>query len=168
MSEVFVGIGSNIEPEKNVRAAVQLLRRHAHIISVSTFYLTPPIDRPEQSPFYNGVARVDTALSIEEFKEFILRRIENELGRKRTEDKYAARTIDLDVLLYDRREDCVDSEITERPFLAIPLFELAPNLKIPGLNREIKDIVKSLAKMDMKALPEFTEQLRREIGYEHG
>lgn len=144
MSRVFVGIGSNIEPEKNVRNALRLLSREFPIAGISTFYRTPAERQPEQPPFYNGVIEIETALPAADLKT-CLRRIENVLGRKRTEDKFASRTIDLDI---------ISSEDMQRPFVAIPLHELAP------------DLVQEPAKTgEMEPLPEFTEQLRSEIDY---
>lgn len=145
MSRVFVGVGSNIEPEKNVRNALRLLSREFPIVGISTFYRTPAERQPEQPPFVNGVIEIETDLHAADLKT-CLRQIENVLGRIRTEDKFASRTIDLDI---------ISSEEMQRPFVAIPLHELAP------------DLVQEPTKTgEIEPLPEFTGQLRNEV--EHG
>src|SRR3990170_4754101 len=101
MPRAFVAVGSNIDPETNVRRALLLLAREVRLLGISTFYQTKPIDRPDQPPFYNGVIEIETELPPGELKHSLLRRIERELGRVRTEDKHAPRAIDLDLLLYD-------------------------------------------------------------------
>jgi hypothetical protein len=56
-----------------------------------------------------------------------------------------------------------DPRIAERPFLALPLRELAPDLVIPGSGRPIREIAAELDGRDMRPLPEYTEALRREV-----
>jgi len=162
MTRVFVGVGSNINPADNVRRAICLLGRKVRILGISTFYLTEALGRPHDLPFYNGVVAVEIDLPPTALKESALRRIEQEMGRRWTEDKYAPRVIDLDILFYEGQADSVDSEIGMRPFLAIPLYELSPDLMLPGLGA-IKDIAGALSNNDMKPLSEFTEQLRIDI-----
>ena len=172
MGHAFISVGSNIGPAQNVRRAVRLLGRQVRIVGVSTFYRTKPLGRPEQPEFYNGVVAVETDIPAGELKHRVLRGIEEQLGRRRTEDKYAPRTIDLDVLLYDElvidRDDLVipDPEIAHRPFLAIPLEELAPELVLPGSGRPIKGIAAAFADHQMSPLPECTARLRKSV--EHG
>ncbi len=146
MARAFIGVGSNIDAEENVRAAVRRLCGLMRFTGVSLFYRTAPWERAEQPPFINGVVAVETELPPAELKFAVLRRIEDELGRRRGEDKYAARSIDLDLLVYDAME--LDSEelvlpapeITRRPFLALPLAQLAPELVLPGTTRRMWEI----------------------------
>ena len=169
MGRAFISVASNIDPAENVRRALRLLSREVRIVAVSTFYRTRPLGRPEQDDFYNGVLEVQTGVPPAELKHAVLRRIEEQLGRERTEDKYGPRTVDLDVLLYDElvmdTDDLVlpDPDIPHRPFLAIPLHELAPELVLPGSGRPIQDIAAALADHDMQPLPEYTELLRESV-----
>ncbi len=169
MARVFIGLGSNINPEQNVRQALRLLGREVRMVALSTFYRTQAEGPPGQPPFYNGVAQVETDIPPGRLKHSVLRRIEEELGRQRTEDKYAPRTIDLDVLLYD---DLVVAEeglriphpqIAQRAFLAIPLQELAPELTLPNSGRPIAEIAAALAHHKMEPLGDYTEVLRKEM-----
>lgn len=169
MPIAYIGIGSNIDPEDNVHRALSLLRRHVRIVAVSTFYRTKPLFRPEQQDYYNGVVEAQTDLTPGELKGLVLRQIEDELRRLRTSDPYASRTIDLDLLIYDDLSGVIDGirlpdpDITSRPFLALALYELAPEMRIPGSRVPIKDIAESLVYNDIEPLPEYTQALRREV-----
>jgi len=169
MPRAFIGIGSNIEPENNIREALRLLAKSARIVSISTFYREPAIDRPEAPDFYNGVVAIDTDLSPITLKWKVLRAIEAVLGRGRTPDKYASRTIDLDLLLYG---DCVlssseltlpDADILRRAFIAVPLSEIAPELVLPGFGIPIRQLAERLPAEGMQPLGEYTRQLRSEL-----
>jgi 2-amino-4-hydroxy-6-hydroxymethyldihydropteridine diphosphokinase len=169
---VFVGVGSNIEPESNVRRALGLLARQVRVRALSTFYRTPAIGEPGGPPFLDGVVEVSTALPPRALKLEVLRRIEAQLGRRRGADRNAPRPIDLDLLLYgDRveRDDLVlpDPDIVTRPFLALALFELAPALILPDSGRALGDVVAGLVDARMAPLGELSESLRREV-WGHG
>ncbi len=169
MVRAFVAIGSNIEPEENVKKAIRLLALKTRIIGISTVYLTEAEGRPEQPPFYNLVVEVETQMPPREFKYCILRTIEDDVGRIRTEDKYAPRTIDLDLILYDdfalQTEDLTlpDPEILRRPFLAFPLSELSPALVLPGTALTIKEVLAGLSQARMKPMGGFTKVLKKEV-----
>jgi dihydroneopterin aldolase/2-amino-4-hydroxy-6-hydroxymethyldihydropteridine diphosphokinase len=169
MARAFVSIGSNIDPEANVRNAVLQLAGRVRVAAVSTVFRTEPVGPPGQPPYYNCVAEIETDKAPRELKFEVLRRIESELGRTRSSDKFAARTIDLDLILYDEvvmtTNDLTlpDSDIMTRPFLAIPLAELAPNLILPGSGLHIRKVAASLAPNTMKPLESYTEHLRKEL-----
>lgn len=168
MAKAFLSVGSNIDPVENVRRALELLDRHADITGISTVYLTPAENRPEQPSYYNCVIEVETDMPPLEFKLSILRAIEKKLGRERTEDKFAARPIDLDLILYDdvvmENEALIlpDPQILRRAFVAIPLHELSPGLRIPGSGVSLTEIAASLSAHGMKPLNQYTEDLRKE------
>jgi len=169
MVRAFIGIGSNIEPAENVRAAIRTLARQTNLVGISTVYLTGAIGHPEQSPYYNCVVEIETEAPPAEVKYGILRNIENGLGRERTKDKYAPRTIDLDLIAYgDLTMDAEgiklpDPDILERPFLAIPLFELAPDLVLPGYGLRISEIAAKLPQGGMKPLEDYARLLQEEL-----
>jgi 2-amino-4-hydroxy-6-hydroxymethyldihydropteridine diphosphokinase len=169
MVRAFVSVGSNIDPEKNTSRALMALSRDVRIIEVSTVYLTEPVDRPEQPPYYNCVLEIETDLAPLDLKLGVLRRIEAELGRTRGNDAYASRPIDLDLLLYG---DLVmttntltlpDPDIVHRSFLAIPLHELAPELVLPGSRLAVDRVAAAFARKAMTPLATYTERLRKEI-----
>jgi len=169
MARAFIGIGSNIDPAENVQAAIRSLAQKTHLVGISMVYCTDALDRPEQPPYYNCVVEIETEAPPTEVKHGILRTIENNLGRKRTEDKYAPRTIDLDLIVYgDLTMDAEginlpDPEILERPFLAIPLFELAPDMVLAGYGLRIGEIAAKLPQDGMKPLKDYVKLLRKEM-----
>lgn len=142
-ARAFLSLGSNLEPEKNTEAFLRLVAEHPHvrIVAISTFYRTPALPRPgtgiwDDPPFLNGVVEVETSLSAPELSD-LLRKWEEELGRVRGPDRYAPRTMDADLLLYLGRGPSgllpPHPDVLERPFVAIPLMELDPDLVLePG------------------------------------
>jgi len=147
----YIAVGSNIGPEKNVPIAVDLLREKVEVVAVSNFYRTKALHRPEQADYRNGVVAVRTSMTARELKDEILRPIEEILDRQRSEDKYAPRTVDLDLILYGDeviREtglNLPDDDLRERPFIAVPLLELAPELVLPDDGTRLADL--PIAKM---------------------
>jgi 2-amino-4-hydroxy-6-hydroxymethyldihydropteridine diphosphokinase len=167
MAQAFIGVGSNIEPEKNIREALRRLGQYVHLTAISTFYLEPAIDGPDEPAFYNGVVTIETDLRPVKLKQEVLRRIESTLGRQRNANKNAPRTIDLDLLLYD---DLVESDLSlphpdilKRAFVAIPLSELAPDLVLPGAGLPVRQIAERLDAHDMEPLRELTRLLQNEL-----
>ena len=152
-----------------MRAAMHALALRAPIVAISTVYYTKAEGPPGQPAFYNCVVEILTEAAPQELKFHMLRPIEAELGRQRTADKFAPRTIDLDLILYGDlvlvTSDLVlpDPQITDRPFLAIPLNELAPDLKLPGSTSKIADLAAKLSPNKMRPLTAFTNRLRSDI-----
>jgi len=170
VTRAFVSVGSNIDPAANTEEAFRLLGRETRITNISTVYQTEAEGRPEQPPYYNCVVEIDTALPPRDLKLHVLRAIEEKLGRKRGNDKFAARTIDLDLILYDElvlaEEDLTlpDPDITRRPFLAIPVHELAPALVLPGSGVRIAEVARAMTPHHMMPLKSYTLDLRSELG----
>lgn len=162
-TEVYVALGSNVEPLRHIPDAVEQLALAAQVTGLSRFYRTAPIGRPGQPDFVNGVARVRTPLSARDFKWQVLRGIEARLGRTREEDRFAPRTIDLDILLYgDERIDeadlqVPDPEIPERGFLAQGIVDIAPDLRLPGSGQALCSVV---APFEGEVLAGLTDELR--------
>jgi 2-amino-4-hydroxy-6-hydroxymethyldihydropteridine diphosphokinase len=171
MTRAFVGIGSNIEPMENVRCAIRLLDRQVPVVAISTFYRTEPHGLTGSPSFINGVVEIETEVPARDLKYGLLRPLEKELGRQRTSDPNAPRPIDLDLLVYGdqsiRSEELVlpDPDIAERPFLAIPLSELAPDLIPPGFGRTVRNIANLFDIAKMEPLDSFTDAIRKDILY---
>lgn len=162
-------MGSNIEPEENVKKALQLLASKVRIVGISTIYSSEAEGRSKQPSYYNCVIEIETDIPPKELKHTVLRKLEVELGRKRTRDKDAPRTIDLDLILYgdlvQKTKDLVlpDPQIPNRPFLAIPLHELEPDLILPGIGLPIKKAAAHLQPVIMIPLKSYTGLLKKEI-----
>ncbi len=167
---VFVSVGSNIDPEESIAEAIVRLRQRARVTATSTFYWTTPVGRPEQPRFLNGIWQIETSLPARQLKFDVLRGIESDLGRIRTADKYAPRTIDLDVVLYGRlvvdEPDLriPDPDIRQRPFVAVPLLELAPDLILPDTGEKLAGlpVVRQAEGLEMAAA--LTARLRTILG----
>ncbi len=171
MTRAFIGMGSNLEPERNLREALRQLASAVRVVQISTVFETEPIGRPEQASYYNCVAAVETALAPLDLKQDVLRGIENRLGRVRGDDRYAARTIDLDLLLYgdlvvnEAGIEIPDPDILLRPFLAQGLAELAPDIVLPDTGTPVADLVERMDSADFKRLETYTALLRGELNH---
>lgn len=169
MARAFISVGSNIHPAKNVREAIHLLALRTRIVGISTVYQTEAEDRPEQPSYYNCLVEIVTEIPPIELKYEILRKIEEALGRERGADKYAPRTIDLDLIVYDdlvmetRELKLPDPQILSRPYVAIPLGELAPGLVLPGLGLGLEKAAEKLPRDQMEPLHRYTADLRKEM-----
>jgi dihydroneopterin aldolase/2-amino-4-hydroxy-6-hydroxymethyldihydropteridine diphosphokinase len=167
--EAFISAGSNIDPSRHIAQALDRLTERVRVKAVSTFYRNPPVGKSGQPPFFNGVFRIATTLPPRELKLDALRSVESLLNRVRTGDKYAPRTIDLDILLYgntvmDEKDLRIpDPDIRSRPFLAIPLLELAPDLLLPDTGERLDSLQSAKDRSDLTPLPEFTRFLRRKL-----
>ena len=166
----YIAVGSNIQPEANIPAALDKLMSCVRVTASSTFYHTAALQRPGGPEFLNGVWQIETDLDARALKFTVLRRIEEELGRTRTADRYAPRTIDLDLLVYgsaainepDLRVP--DPDIRSRPFLAAALLELAPELVLADSGERLAALASRLcADGTLTADREMTEQLTRII-----
>jgi 2-amino-4-hydroxy-6-hydroxymethyldihydropteridine diphosphokinase len=146
---VYVSLGSNIEPEKNLAAAIQLLRERCVVLALSSAYRTPPMGFTEQADFLNMAVKLTTPLSPLDFKSSVLAPIEQRLGRVRDPlNKNAPRTIDLDISLWD---DAVldygeklwhipEPDILRFAHVAVPLAEIAPDYVHPETGETLKHI----------------------------
>ena len=119
--DCIIGIGSNIEPEQNIAAALFLLRQEQELIAVSSLIKTSPIGIVEQPDFLNGAAKVITEMEIADFKNY-LKKLEDRLMRDRTSPKFGPRTIDLDVVLWDG--EILDPDYYSRDFLKTAVEEI--------------------------------------------
>lgn len=125
----YVSVGSNIQPEHHIDLALQALMCRAQVTAVSTFYRTEPIGRPEQGSYVNGVFEVRTDVPARDMACKLLHPVETQLGRVRSEDRYAPRTMDLDLILYNDVTRC-DASVKlphpdiDRVFVWAPILEL--------------------------------------------
>ena len=144
----YLSLGSNIEPERNLPAAVAYLAQFGRVRAVSTVWETPPVGFSDQPNFLNAAALLETDLSAQALREEAIAVIETGLGRVRTENRNAPRTIDIDIMLFNRdiiqleRRHIPDPEVLERPFVAIPLAEIAPDYVHPETGQTLKNVAK--------------------------
>ncbi|HEY6008570.1 MAG TPA: 2-amino-4-hydroxy-6-hydroxymethyldihydropteridine diphosphokinase [Geobacteraceae bacterium] len=137
LNEAYLSLGSNIFPEENLPAAVRELARFGRVVRVSSVWESPPEGFPDQPRFLNAALLLETSLSAVELKGEAIASIEAQLGRTRGANRNSPRTIDIDIMLFNH--DCLslgsrtipDAEVLERPFVAIPLAEIAPDYRHP-------------------------------------
>ncbi len=166
MSEhVYVSIGSNLGDRLAVlRAAVRALREVSHVrfVAASPVYETEPWETEpgqlenERRWFLNCVIELDTELSASDLLAQ-LQGIETRLGRRRPpgtpeESRFAARSVDIDILFYGARVISVPDQLHvphllahERAFVLRPLVDLAPELEHPTLYRTARELLDELA-----------------------
>jgi 2-amino-4-hydroxy-6-hydroxymethyldihydropteridine diphosphokinase len=143
----FIGLGSNLScPDAQVHSALAALDRieSTRVRAASSLYRSAPVGIAEQPEFVNAVARVTTSLEPRLLLQRLLA-LEVAQGRVRTV-RNGPRTLDLDLLLFGSQ--CIDQpglvvphpRMHERAFVLIPLFEIAPDLDIPGHGR-VADLI---------------------------
>ena len=125
--EVVIGLGSNIDPEANLEQAVLELKSRFKVSKRSQWTRTKPIGIQDQPDFYNGALLMETELEQQSLKKE-LKRIEDILGRDRSLPKFGPRTIDLDILIWNKK--VVDKDYYERDFLRKGVEEIIPDLKL--------------------------------------
>lgn len=151
-NRVFISLGSNIDAETNLTAAVRHLRNHdaVEVIATSRVYETAPVGTVDQPNFLNAALLIRTPLSAEALKAGPLWEVEQVLGRVRTADKNAPRTIDLDIALfnYDVLDVGVrhipDPELLTRAHVAVPVADLAPYYIHPETGATLEEIAARL------------------------
>lgn len=138
MQTVFIGLGSNLaNPLQQVLQAIEKLKclPQSTLLAQSALYLTPPWGIEDQPAFINAVVKLATTLAPHVLLDELLG-IEVAQGRVR-DVRYGPRTIDCDILLYG--DQMLVSEhlnvphpyLTERAFVVVPLYEIAPTLILP-------------------------------------
>jgi 2-amino-4-hydroxy-6-hydroxymethyldihydropteridine diphosphokinase len=154
-----IGLGSNLGDSIAILdGAIEGLQKHPQIelIAISSWYQTAPIG-PPQPDYLNGCATLRTSLTPLELLQ-ILQAIEAEFGRERGEH-WGARTLDLDLLLYDNTIlDLPTLQIPhpymcERAFVLIPLSEIAPDWREPKSGESIATLCNKLEYSGVKLLP---------------
>lgn len=126
MNTAVIGIGSNINAEKNVNAAKRMLGEKLNVLGESKFIRTKPIGSRDQQDFLNGSLLIKTRVGRRQLKT-LLKGVETVLGRSAEDDRYGPRKIDLDILVWNG--EIVDSDVYEREFLRSSVTELCPELE---------------------------------------
>lgn len=144
MARVYVGVGSNIERAHYIRAGITALRERYGAVQCSQVYESKAVGF-DGDDFYNLVVGLDTDQRVHEVAA-TLRDIERQHARDRRAPRYSARTLDLDLLLYD--ELVLDEpglqlprdEITRYAFVLGPLAEIAGERRHPRDGRRYAEL----------------------------
>lgn len=121
MNDCIIGIGSNIEADRNIAEMLRLLAAKVEIVQVSQMVQTKPIGITEQADYTNGAVRIRTKMSLETLSLY-LKLLEDQMGRDRSQKKFGPRNIDLDILIWNNT--IVDPDYYTRDFLRNSAAEL--------------------------------------------
>jgi 2-amino-4-hydroxy-6-hydroxymethyldihydropteridine diphosphokinase len=124
----YLSLGSNIQPETNLVRALELLKKYGKVEKISSAWESESVgaDGPN---YLNACVLFVTPLEESDLKQQALLPIERELGRIRSADKFAPRTIDIDIVVFDGRS--CDDKYWEQVFVVVPLAEIHPNYHPP-------------------------------------
>jgi 2-amino-4-hydroxy-6-hydroxymethyldihydropteridine diphosphokinase len=144
VTQVFLGLGSNLDREKNIRAGLLALKTIFGDLTLSSVYESESVGF-KGSYFYNLVVAIHTELTIAQLSD-ALKKIEDDNGRVRTGPKYSPRTLDIDILTYgdfvgvEAGVELPRAEVTENAFVLLPLAELAPRELHPRLKTSYAEL----------------------------
>ncbi|MBK8904701.1 MAG: 2-amino-4-hydroxy-6-hydroxymethyldihydropteridine diphosphokinase [Anaerolineaceae bacterium] len=154
-NQVVIALGSNIEKERNLPRAIEMLREMCEVTAVSPIYETEPVGLRHQPSFWNAAVLIQTNLTASEVKQQIIGPIETKLNRVRQADKNAPRTIDADIVLFNdavfaydggdgRSRPIPDPDLTKFAHVAVPVANLLPDLPHPQTGEPLGALAKRL------------------------
>lgn len=156
MHQVYLSLGSNIQPEMNLPRAIELLREQGEILRVSSAWESEAVGS-EGPNFLNACMLWITPIAKVALKEKVIHPIETKLGRKRSTDKNAPRSIDIDAILFDARS--LDDKYWQQAFVVVPLAEIYPEFANPLSGETIVETAARLRQeVWMEARPEVLAQ----------
>lgn len=144
-----------MEPEQNLSAAIRMLAVRCRLVAVSPVYQTKPVGKTDQPDFLNAAALIETELGPAALKARVLQDIERALGRVRSADKNAPRTIDLDITLFNDdvldigHRHVPDPDLLQYPHIAVPMSDLAPQYVHPESGQTLREIAESMSSVDL-------------------
>ncbi|MDO6461776.1 2-amino-4-hydroxy-6-hydroxymethyldihydropteridine diphosphokinase [Granulosicoccaceae sp. 1_MG-2023] len=156
---VYIALGANLgEPQAQLRNAIAAIAAldGFSLVAQSSLYRTEPLGPPGQPDYLNAVLCgrwAGTPLALLD----ALQALETAAGRRRGAERWSARVLDLDILLFGERR-ISDARLTvphyamhERDFVLYPLAEIAPDLEIPGRG-SVRELLAALP--DNRSIPE--------------
>jgi len=145
VTQVYLGLGSNIAREASIRGGLNALRSLYGELQVSSVYESKAFGF-EGDDFFNLVVGFETEVSIDEI-EAQLKEVELQSGRKQLDTNYSPRTLDIDLLLYGDlvcdKHELPRVDIIKYAFVLKPLYDLAPNLIHPIEDQSISELWQS-------------------------
>ncbi|MDI1276030.1 MULTISPECIES: 2-amino-4-hydroxy-6-hydroxymethyldihydropteridine diphosphokinase [Methylobacter] len=154
MTRGYISIGSNINKDEHIPASLRALEQTFGELTVSSIYESEPVGFTGDV-FYNLVVGFDSDLEVKAVAKQ-LRQIELDNGRTRDSRKFAARTLDLDLILYgdlivnDGRLQIPRDEIEHYAFVLEPLAEIAPSLQHPVSHISYAELWEQFDKSDLR------------------
>ena len=139
MALVYLSLGSNIDRERHIGAALDALAKHFGSLEISTVFESVAVGF-EGDSFYNLVVGIHSGLAVGEIAK-VLKHIEDCNGRDRSAPKFGPRSLDIDILTVDNLAGEIDgiklprNEVLKNAFVLQPLAELAPDMIHPLTNK---------------------------------
>jgi len=161
MASALIALGGNVgDVRATFKKAIAKIcgMAQAALLARSSDYATPPWGNERQSRFINACIEIETSLDPHALL-FTLQKVEQSFGRNRSkEDRWGARTLDLDLIAYDQlslqRPELTlpHPRLFERAFVLVPLVEIVPDRLIAG--RSLKAALSELSSEGIKRLPD--------------
>ncbi|MBW7959283.1 MAG: 2-amino-4-hydroxy-6-hydroxymethyldihydropteridine diphosphokinase [Anaerolineae bacterium] len=157
MHSVVLLLGSNIDKEKMLPAAVRLLAEEVELLAISPVYEAVAVESYKHPNFFNAAVLIRTNKTATALKDDTLTNIEQQLGRQRTADKNAPRTIDLDIILFDdlafdytpadgHARHIPEPNLLQYAYCAYPVADLLPTMSHPETGETMRIIAKRIAR----------------------
>ena len=156
MHRAYLSLGSNIDPERNLDAAIDELRARFGAITVSPAYRSAAVgfDGPV---FLNLAVGIDTDLEPAALDAW-LHALEDRHGRRRDGARYSSRTLDVDIVLFDDRVvrgpahlEIPRAELAQA-FVLVPLADIAPEARDPVSGRTVAELLATLTQVERSSL----------------
>ena len=149
---LVVALGSNIDRERHLPAALERLAERMEVVAISGIYESEPVGAPGTPSFWNAAALIRSELEPARVKHEVLRPVEAELGRRRGSDPNAPRTIDLDLVLWsggaladaEAGLRLPDPDLTTLAHLAVPVADVRPGWVDPESGLELERLAARL------------------------
>ena len=144
MARVYLSLGSNVEPQRYLRAAVDELRQRFGALAVSPAYRSKAVGF-EGAEFVNLAVGLDTDLSPRALNDW-LHALEDRHGRRRDVPRYADRTLDLDIVFYDDRvidgpgHLQIPRNELQFAFVLRPIADIAPDFRHPLSGKSMREL----------------------------
>jgi 2-amino-4-hydroxy-6-hydroxymethyldihydropteridine diphosphokinase len=166
MALIYLSLGSNIEPQRHICAALDALAEHFGELQISTVYESESVGF-EGENFFNLVVGVHSDLAIGEISA-ILKAIENANGRDRRQPRFSSRSLDIDILTVDDLAGVFEGialprdEVLKNAFVLQPLAQLAPHSVHPVTGQSFAQHWQQYDKTEQQLWPvEFCWQQRQ-------
>lgn len=159
MTKAYIGLGANLgDPARQLTGALMELQvlPDSRLLAQSSFYRSKALGPGTQPDYLNAAALLETVLPATVLIQELLS-IERRHGRVRGADRWQARTLDLDLLLYGQEHIRLDGlvvphpEIARRNFVLLPLLEIDPALQIPGQG-SVAELLRRMGAKDIEIL----------------
>ncbi len=161
MTDVFIGVGSNIDRERNIVSGLGTLRHQFGPLQYSPVYRSAAVGF-DGDDFLNLVVRFETTLAVGELSR-ALREIESVHGRSPDAPKFSSRALDLDILLYGDAVGEIEgvalprAEVLFNAFVLQPLADIAPSARHPVAQKTYRQLWQDMAQRNTQRLQRFSD-----------